>query len=158
MARPPKYTPEELEKKIDEYFQDRIDPRKKMNFVSIVDLCYFLGIDRATFYRYRERPGYATVTKKAEQAIITIWERQLFSPGRNTTGAIFWLKNFGGMADRVEHQHTGQIQHQHTASMRLDQIPDDTLLLLTRALEALEEKERAIDVTPGETAGETEEK
>jgi len=46
MARPPKYTPEELEKAIDDYFQAKLDKDKKINFVSIVDLCRFLDIDR----------------------------------------------------------------------------------------------------------------
>src|SRR5690554_3425496 len=126
MARPVKYAPEELEKKIHEYFNERIDSEKKINFVSITDLCYFLDIDRQTFYNYKERPGYSAAVKKAEQAIISIWEQQLFLPGRNTTGAIFYLKNFGGMADKVEHQVSGRIQHTHAA--RLDQDRKSTRL------------------------------
>ena len=148
MARPVKYTPEELEKKIDEYFQERLDKKKKINFCSIRDLCSYLEIDRQTFYNYKERPGYSAITKKAEDMILTAWEQQLFLPGRNTTGAIFYLKNFGGMADKVEHQVSGRIQHTHAA--RLDQVDQDTLQQLSAVVQALREgqEQKAIDVTP----------
>lgn len=152
MARPYKYSVEELENKIDDYFEDRTDPEKKINFVSITDLCYFLDVDRSTFYRWKNKSGYATIVKKAEQAIISVWEQQLMLPGRNTTGAIFWLKNFAGMSDKVEHQHSGQVEHNHRP--QLDNISQDKLEKLNAALEEIEEDNNVIDVTPEEEAEE----
>lgn len=141
-----KYKPDELEKAIDDYFQIKIDKEKRINFVSIVDLCRFLDIDRSTFYRYKNKPEYATAIKKAENTIISLWEQQLMLPGRNTTGAIFWLKNFGGMADRVEHQHQVSGQIDHNKVEKLDQLDDDTLQQLAKAVDMIESKKNAVDV------------
>jgi len=145
MARPPKYTPDKLKEKIDEYFQDRFNNDSKIQFVSIVDLCRYLENDRQTFYNYKNKSSYSTAIKKAEQTIISVWEKQLLLPGRNTTGAIFWLKNFAGMADRVEHQHQGKIEHKHTTD--LETLPREYLEQLNEALEAFEQWQDAIDVT-----------
>lgn len=145
-----KYTPEELEKKIDEYFKDRIDTDRKVNFCSIRDLCIFLDIDRQTFYNWESYPVYSTITKKAREKILTAWEQQLFLPGRNTTGAIFYLKNYGGMADQVQHVHQGSIEYKHTA--QLEDIPTEQLQQITAALEALEREKSTIDVTAAAAA------
>ncbi|MFP4661956.1 MAG: terminase small subunit [Halanaerobiales bacterium] len=157
MARPVKYTPEELSNAIDEYWKDRINPDNKINFVSIVDLCNYLEIDRQTFYNYKNKPSYSTAIKKAESRIISIWEQQLMLPGRNTTGAIFYLKNYGGMADKVEHRHSGQIEHKHSA--RLEDLPDNQLQKLSEALELIEQQDNTIDITPeNDNSPENEEK
>jgi hypothetical protein len=146
MARPPKYTPEELEEKIQSYFDKKLDPDKKINFCSIRDLCAFLEIDRQTFYNYKNKASYSAVTKKAENTILTIWEQQLFLPGRNTTGAIFYLKNFGGMADRVEHQHQVSGSIDHNKVNKLEELDDDTLLQLSKAVDMIEQRQNAVDV------------
>jgi hypothetical protein len=143
---PFKYTPEELEEKIQSYFDKKLDPEKKINFCSIRDLCAFLEVDRSTFYRWKNKSNYATITKKAENTILTIWEQQLFLPGRNTTGAIFYLKNFGGMADRVEHQHQVSGSIDHNKVDKLEELDDDTLLQLSKAVDMIEQRQNAVDV------------
>lgn len=143
MARPMKYTLDELENMLDDYFSDRLDTDKKVNFCSIRDLCNFLDIDTQTLYRWENKPGYSDIVKKARNKIIAVWEQQLMLPGRNTTGAIFYLKNFGDMADRVEHKHTGQVEHKHSA--KLDDLPDQQLERLTEALDMIE---NTVDITP----------
>jgi hypothetical protein len=146
MARPPKYTPEELEEKIQSYFDKKLDPEKKINFCSIRDLCAFLEIDRQTFYNYKNKASYSAVTKKAENTILTIWEQQLFLPGRNTTGAIFYLKNFGGMADRVEHQHQVSGSIDYNKVDKLEELDDKTLQQLSKAVDMIEQRQNAVDV------------
>ena len=150
MARPFKYTPEELEKKVDEYFQKKEEESRedKLVFCSIRDLANFLNIDLQTFYNYDSRPGYSSITKRARERIIAVWEQQLFYPGRNTTGAIFYLKNFGNMVDKVEHSHHGQIEHRHQHAARLEDLSTEQLQTITAALEALQREREAIDVTP----------
>jgi hypothetical protein len=143
---PFKYTPEELEEKIQSYFDKKLDPEKKINFCSIRDLCAFLEIDRQTFYNYKNKASYSAVTKKAENTILTIWEQQLFLPGRNTTGAIFYLKNFGGMADRVEHQHQVSGSIDHNKVNKLEELDDDTLLQLSKAVDMIEQRQNAVDI------------
>ena len=142
----PKYTPQELSQAIDDYFQDRIDPEKKINFCSIRDLCSFLEIDTSTLWRMENKERYAKVVKKAKDRILTAWEQQLYLPGRNTTGAIFYLKNFGGMADRVEHQHqiSGQIDHNKVA--KLEELDQETLEQLGKAVDMIEQRQKAVDV------------
>ena len=149
MGRPFKYTPEELERKIDEYFQkkEKEGREDKLVFCSIRDLANYLQIDLQTFYNYDSRPGYSDITKRARERIIAVWEQQLFYPGRNTTGAIFYLKNFGNMADKVEHTHHGQIEHRHQHAARLEDLSTEQLQTITAALEALQREKEAIDVT-----------
>jgi hypothetical protein len=146
MARPPKYTPEELAAAVDDYLDQKLNNDKKINFVSIVDLCLFLDIDKQTFYNYKNKPSYSTAIKKAENAIISIWEQQLFLPGRNTTGAIFYLKNFGGMADRVEHQHQVSGSIDHNKVDKLEELDDKTLQQLSKAVDMIEQRQNAVDV------------
>ena len=150
MARPYKYTPEKLEKKIDEYFKkkEKESEEKKLVFCSIRDLASFLDIDLQTFYNYDSRPGYSNITKKARDRIIAVWEQQLFYPGRNSSGAIFYLKNFGNMADKVEHSHHGQIEHKHQHAARIEDLSTEQLQTITAALEALQREKDSIDVTP----------
>src|SRR5690554_2496122 len=137
MARPFKYTPEELEKRIDEYFKkkEKESEEKKLVFCSIRDLASFLDIDLQTWYNYASRPGYSSITKKARDRIIAVWEQQLFFPGRNSSGAIFYLKNFGGMADKVEHTHHGQIEHRHQHAASLEDLTTEQLQTITRSEE-----------------------
>ena len=146
MARPPKYTPEELEEKIQSYFDKKLDPEKKINFCSIRDLCAYLEIDTSTLYRMENKPSYAKVVKKAKNTILTIWEQQLFLPGRNTTGAIFYLKNFGGMADRVEHQHQVSGSIDYNKVDKLEELDDKTLQQLSKAVDMIEQRQNAVDV------------
>jgi len=150
MARPFKYTPEQLERKIDEYFQkkEREGKEKKLVFCSIRDLASFLEIDLQTFYNYDFNPSYSSITKRAKDRIIAVWEEQLFFPGRNSSGAIFYLKNFGDMADKVEHNHHGQIEHRHQHAARIEDLSTEQLQTITAALEALQREKEAIDVTP----------
>ena len=149
MARPYKYTPEQLEAKIDEYFQkkEREGKEDKLVFCSIRDLANYLEIDLQTFYNYDSRPDYSSITKKARERIIAVWEQQLFYPGRNTTGAIFYLKNFGDMVDKVEHSHHGQIEHRHQHAARLEDLTTEQLQTITAALEALQREKDSIDIT-----------
>lgn len=150
MARPYKYTPEQLEKRIDEYFKKKEEEsqEKKLVFCSIRDLASFLKIDLQTFYNYDSNPSYSDITKRARDRIIAVWEQQWFYPGRNSSGAIFYLKNFGGMVDKVEHDHRGQIEHRHQHTARIEDLSTEQLQTITAALEALQREKEAIDVTP----------
>ena len=150
MARPFKYTPEQLEKRIDEYFKkkEKESKEKKLVFCSIRDLASFLEIDLQTWYNYDSRPVYSNIIKKARDRIIAVWEQQLFYPGRNSSGAIFYLKNFGDMVDKVEHDHRGQIEHKHQHAARIEDLSTEQLQTITAALEALQREKDSIDVTP----------
>ena len=149
MARPFKYTPEQLEKKIDEYFKkkEKESREDKLVFCSIRDLANFLEIDLQTFYNYDSRPNYSDITKRARERIIATWEQQLFFPGRNSSGAIFYLKNFGDMVDKVEHDHRGQIEHKHQHAARIEDLSTEQLQTITAALEALQREKNTIDIT-----------
>ena len=155
MARPFKYTPEKLEAKIEEYFKkkEKESREKKLVFCSIRDLASFLKIDLQTFYNYDSNPSYSTITKKARDRIIAVWEEQLFYPGRNSSGAIFYLKNFGDMVDKVEHDHHGQIEHRHQHAARIEDLSTEQLQTITAALEALQREKNTIDITAEKLEG-----
>ena len=146
-----KYTAEELEQKVDEYFEMKeekmIKEDKKMSYTGIFDICGFLNITTRTWRNYRQRSTHFPIIKRAEEKIYSNWAQNLFFPGRNATGAIFYLKNFAGMADKVEHQHSGRVEHEHRP--KLDDLPQDKLEQLAAALGDLD-RDNVIDVTPEE--------
>ena len=148
MARPPKYTPEKLEKSLEKYFAGKEEEKKerKLVYMSIYDVCTFLDISRDTWERYEKKPGYAGIIKRARAKIINNWMPNLFFPGRNVAGAIFYLKNVAGMSDSVIHRLQGKVEHEHTH--KLDELPLEQLVQLNAALDALEQP--IIDVTPGQ--------
>jgi hypothetical protein len=97
-------SPEELQKKIDAYFnygvrsktvligKDKIPT--EIPIPTISGLAYYLGFaSRQSFYDYEKMENYSYTIKRARLFIETEYEMQL-SVG-NTTGAIFALKNMG---------------------------------------------------------------
>jgi hypothetical protein len=102
MAMIPDYkTPNDMQEKIDEYF-DKLEKREKPN---ISELCYHLGFcSRQSFYDYGKKKIFSYTIKRAKLRIQIHYEKQLNYNG--CTGAIFALKNFGW---RDELQHTGEL-------------------------------------------------
>lgn len=87
MAAPePKYTVEELEQKIEEYFQT--NPEKP----TVTGLAYFLGFEsRQSLYDYKGREASSYTIKKAVLKIESKHEEKLYESA--AAGSIFWLKN-----------------------------------------------------------------
>jgi hypothetical protein len=90
----------ELQKEIDRYFATK--ELTDLPF-SITGLAYSLGfVSRQSFYDYENYPVFSDTVKKARLRIEMFYEEQLLS--KNTTGAIFALKNFG-WSDKQEITH-----------------------------------------------------
>ena len=87
MASPiPKYTVEELEAKIQEYFES--NPEKP----TITGLAYFLGFEsRQSLYDYKAKEDSSYTIKRAVLFIESMHESKLYEG--SATGSIFWLKN-----------------------------------------------------------------
>lgn len=87
MAAPkPKYTVEELESKIEEYFSTNPDKP------TVTGLAYFLGFQsRQSMYDYKEREESSYTIKRAVLRIEQKHEENLYES--SATGSIFWLKN-----------------------------------------------------------------
>lgn len=123
-GRPPFFnSPEELQLKIDEYFESGVKKKKvevgkppnrmviEIEVPTITGLCIFLGFEsRQSFYDYQEKPDFTYTIKRARLFIENEYE-ELLQTG-NTTGAIFALKNFGWV-DKTEvdqkTQHSGEM-------------------------------------------------
>lgn len=112
-TRPSKFqTAEELDKKIEEYYQWAKENDQK---ITVTGLAWFLDMDRVTLLRYErwEELGYlkgmdeeekrkiSRSVKKAKQYIESQYEQLLYQKGSNT-GAIFTLKNNYGWVDKQE--------------------------------------------------------
>lgn len=80
-------TPEELQKKIDQYIKTEEKP-------TLAGLAYYLEIDRKSLYNYKERPEFFHIIKRATDYIESQYEQRLIY-GTNPTGLIFALKNMG---------------------------------------------------------------
>jgi len=146
---PLKYTAEELKEKVKEYFdmkeKERQDKDSDLVYMSISDICSFLNITSRTWRNYREKDDYFPPIKRAEEIIKNEWMKNLFYPGRNATGAIFYAKNTWGWSDKQEVEHTGQIEHSH--SPKLESLGDDQLEALASAFSE-DDEDGVIDVTP----------
>lgn len=119
-GRPPKYkTAEELQKKIEEYFdwwyrtkevvrkigKDKYEVYHKP-MITITDLVLFLWFsDRHSFYDYEKRPEFSHTIKRARTFIEREYEElaQMW-----LTTAIFALKNFW-RTDKQEIEHSGDL-------------------------------------------------
>jgi hypothetical protein len=116
-GRPALYkTVEDLELRIDEYFNDCPDKRTvytktgtavQIPCPTITGLSLFLGFcSRSSMYEYEnEHKEFSDTIKKARSKMEVIYE-QLLQDGNS--GAIFALKNFG-WKDKQEIEHSGQI-------------------------------------------------
>lgn len=140
VGRPPIFkTVEELQLKIDSYFQNCPDKRKIMVRVqewkskykvehevdcpTITGLALHLGFcDRQSFYDYKEKEEFSCTIKKARTFIEREYEKLLQS---NPTGAIFALKNFW-RTDKQEIHNTGEVTY------NINSMSSDELLALVK--------------------------
>lgn len=109
-------TVEQLEKKIEEYFDSGVPYRTfivgsgnnkqsiEVQVPTITGLCLFCGFEsRQSFYDYEKNPEFTYIIKKARLKIENLYEEQL--QYGNTTGAIFALKNMN-WHDKTEQEIT----------------------------------------------------
>lgn len=84
-------TQEELQERIDAYFEDR----KQQHIPPTVSgLALWLGfVDRRSLYDYKAREEFSLIIKKAIGRIEDYAEQVILTSGSSATGAIFWLKN-----------------------------------------------------------------
>ncbi|MCE5211893.1 MAG: DNA-packaging protein [Deltaproteobacteria bacterium] len=124
-GRPPKYkTREELQAKIDEYFDscwvDKItqvtdkdgnitesNVRYQDRPYTIMGLALALGMTRETLCQYAKDGRFSDIVKKAKQTVEMYVEEMLLE-GKNAAGPIFWLKNHAEYRDKTEQEHTGK--------------------------------------------------
>lgn len=119
MGRPPIYeTPEELEKKINEYYDSlsaKVIPGLEGDGsddeityaepATITGLALYLGFEsRQSFYDYERKENFSYIIKKARLRIEHEYEKKLHY--KNPTGSIFALKNMG-WDDRTQIKHEG---------------------------------------------------
>lgn len=122
VGRPPKFASvEELQAKIDDYFHSRVvinhDGEERSLPITITGLCLHLDTSRETLCEYENKPEFTDAIKKAKMRVENFAEEMLHV-GKNQTGAIFALKNFGwtdkttiaGDADApVKHDHSVEV-------------------------------------------------
>lgn len=62
---------------------------------TITGLALYLGFcDRHSMYAYEEKPEFSNTIKNARAKMVTLYEQNVLH-GKNPSGAIFMLKNFG---------------------------------------------------------------
>lgn len=105
-------TDEELQAKIDEYFDTHIgvfvdeEGNTKVKAPTVSGLALFLGFaDRQSLYNYRDNPLHTNTIKRAITRMESFAEEQLFNSAKTPTGAIFWLKNHR-WSDKQEISHS----------------------------------------------------
>lgn len=123
-GRPLKFgTPEELQDKIDEYFD--LTPKEEWTWTG---LALHLDTSRETLREYRERPEFVDSLKKALLKVENGYEIDLKKHGRS--GTIFALKNFD-WKDRIEYDGKEEITHKY------EEMTDEEL---ERAIKASQDK------------------
>jgi hypothetical protein len=112
-GRPPLYNNvNELQKKIDEYFESGANKKTiivgeatiELPIYTITGLVYYLGFDsRQSFYDYEKKEEFMYNIKRARLRIEMNYEQNL--QFNNATGSIFALKNMGWF-DKTEVEHS----------------------------------------------------
>lgn len=146
IGRPPLFkSAEELQKKIDEYFEteckDQLardeetgcvltDSKGKaitiFNPPTVSGLALFLGFEnRNSLYDYEEKSEFTSTIKRAIARIENYAEKQLFIG--NSTGAIFWLKN-KGWKDKTEVENSGTLGIKKVFVTKDDQKKTDDII------------------------------
>lgn len=117
-GRPPMFrTPQEMQKKIDLYFETMVGkfPLKDRDGSQVYDktgnpvleecpptvsgLALYLGFaDRISLYDYKMKTNFADTVKKAIARVEAYAEKSIMTRDK-PTGAIFWLKNHGWCAE-----------------------------------------------------------
>lgn len=118
VGKPPSYTPQELEIKINEYFQwvnDENVERKKRRFegekfkpFTLSGICVYLGISRETWSEYGKKSEYVDTIKKTRAIVENYVEEGLMNGTINAIGGIFNLKNNFGWVDKIDIATTSQ--------------------------------------------------
>ncbi len=108
---PPKFeTPEQMEKKINEYFdyirgeirrvehqgtdKEKVIWKRKPERATITGLILYIGFcSKTAFYDYEKKEPFKVLIKRAKMTIEKVYEERL--AGTNVTGSIFALKNLG---------------------------------------------------------------
>ena len=112
VGRPPLWkTPEELQAKIDDYFNHISKPlgldKDGIPYyepITITGLALHIGCYRETILNYSKKDEFFDTIKTARLRCENFAEKKIF--GNNPTGAIFALKNYG-WEDKVKNEHTG---------------------------------------------------
>ena len=92
-------TVEELERRIEEYFEYCEINEKPM---TMSGLAYYLEIDRQTLINYKNRDEYFGTLKRAKQRVLMDTEERLQTAQQPTAGIIFSLKNNYNWTDKTE--------------------------------------------------------
>lgn len=108
MGRPLKYTPEQFERLIDDYFETAIKNRKPF---TITGLCLHLDTTRELLREYSEKPIYGDAIKRAKLRVENYLEEGALTGKLREISTIFNLKNNFGWKDTQDHRHEGQITH-----------------------------------------------
>jgi hypothetical protein len=104
MARPLKFqSVEELQQKIDEYFE-MCDEKGKPYTIS--GLAYYLDTNRQTLLNYEGRDEFFDTITRAKARIEAFVEESLWQP-KIATGVMFNLKNNFGWQDKQSLEHSG---------------------------------------------------
>ena len=97
MARPLKYTVEDVQNLIDDYFDNT--PKDEYTITGIA----LLFGSRQLLIDYEKRDEYSDIIRNAKLKVENSYEKAL--RGKFFAGAIFALKNFG-WSDKMETEHT----------------------------------------------------
>src|SRR3990167_8705180 len=106
MGRPLKYTQQEFNTKIQDYFLLCIESKKAPTKGG---LALYLDTTRETLSEYEEKKGFVDTIKRAYLLIEEEWVQRL--SGNNVAGTIFYLKNAFAKywRDKQETEHSGSV-------------------------------------------------
>lgn len=95
-GQPRSYQPDGLLSKFEEYMQ--VEGTVK----NIIGFCNYAGIHKDTFYSYKNDFEEYTDSIKKIEAELEDYALQLLLTAKNPAGAIFYMKNKFGYADKME--------------------------------------------------------
>jgi hypothetical protein len=107
-GKPANFSPEELDKRIEDYFNwvddfnANLPEGEKKKPYTLSGICVYLDVYKEMLWEYSKKPEYSNTVKKAKQRVEQNVEEGSLNGKWNTIGAIFNLKNNFGWTDKVE--------------------------------------------------------
>lgn len=103
-GRPLKFTPEEFERRVNQYFRYCEEKKKPL---TLERLATFLNCDSETIRDYKHRDEFFATIKRLREYILANKVETMLSGKGSTIGYIFDLKNNHGWKDKQEIETTG---------------------------------------------------
>ena len=108
MARPRKYTTQQIKTISDQYFKD-VDSTGRMPTISGLSLSLKVDMETLRNWAKGKDPYYSALMREVMSKLVSYWEPLLSITRGNTSGIQFWLKSVAAWRDTEPTKETTEV-------------------------------------------------